>query len=868
MTKKYPSILNVLLALAMVVALVGVIVAPASAAPSGVTVSIWPNKAGVATETTVTFTSGGALPVGTGWIEVTFPERTVVPERITASLVSVSDGNRTYPCTSVTVSGRAVRVTVPRGPNSQDPLLTIVSTTVVSVVFNQTSGIESPWLARNPANPRGFPYVATVATSDTPGTTVQSAPYNVFEWLSASKTSGKAGDAVTVTGGGFTAESTVELIDVNLVTLEADQPLLGSADTSTTGKLTMQARVNPGAPAAPPAVFVIGADGNNYRNQAAADYSTLFTVLSSVSVTPISGVVDSLITVKGTGFTANRAFRQADGGNGTITFGGGDIPGNPPTDVLTWRSHTAAGLPGTSETGLFEVMFPVPAVRGSIGGTKTIRINDGFVVGETKFTVGAPTITTVPQTSKPNTMITVNGSGFPASAGGRDADRIYWTQTQAANATPPAEVTYPALASNAQGAFVVSNVRVPRTYPDGQAWIHADMTTKEARYANLPNLPFTTVVSVKTTFTVGGRALTFDPASGPKGIDVIVNGSDLTTGGNAFIEARSMTIGNIPWNEPPWLSLGQPRGRIAIDTSGKIVPTSIEVPTVAGLGYGDNLVQARDSANLLAEGTFTVTRPTIELSPDKGYMGTSVLVKGMGWVPSGEGAVTIRISRGEQNPPVTAVAIPDANGAFNAAFDMPVTVGVGLQTVSVLAADNLRNDALPALFEVQEPGLTVDPKEASAEDPVKISGMGFQPQTGLDRLTLGGGSVMPVTGVWTDSIGKFEVTIKVPGLAIGGQTVQAEDAMGNIGSTSLRIIPVPPTVQQALASLIAANELVIVWDYADGEWAMFDPADPVGSDLTRLVDGTGYWINVTTDAEVVFGTKTRDLPAGWSLMGW
>lgn len=90
--------------------------------------------------------------------------------------------------------------------------------------------------------------------------------------------------------------------------------------------------------------------------------------------------------------------------------------------------------------------------------------------------------------------------------------------------------------------------------------------------------------------------------------------------------------------------------------------------------------------------------------------------------------------------------------------------------------------------------------------------------------------------------------------------------MGNIASTSFTITESPPTVSEQLSEI--GEQLVIVWDYAGGQWLFHDPNDPLGSDLVALVEGMGYWIKVSEDCTVVYLGQEWDLVSGWNLIGW
>jgi len=69
------------------------------------------------------------------------------------------------------------------------------------------------------------------------------------------------------------------------------------------------------------------------------------------------------------------------------------------------------------------------------------------------------------------------------------------------------------------------------------------------------------------------------------------------------------------------------------------------------------------------------------------------------------------------------------------------------------------------------------------------------------------------------------------------------------------------------------DKLVLAYGYKFGEgiagWTVYNPAWPTTyNTLTTLHSLRGYWINVNQSCNLVYGTKTYNLNAGWNLIGW
>jgi hypothetical protein len=314
------------------------------------------------------------------------------------------------------------------------------------------------------------------------------------------------------------------------------------------------------------------------------------------------------------------------------------------------------------------------------------------------------------------------------------------------------------------------------------------------------------------------------------------------------VAVGGVTIGGAAWNTTA----------VTIDSSGNFPPTTLEVPTTAIIGA--NTIAATDSGSLSATGTFTVTQPTITVSPTSGYKGDTVTIEGAGWVPGSLGLVTVSF-----NAVTQLVTTPGTGGTFTAQMAIPVDAVSG-QLIG--ASDTKGNTAASVAFLISDPAITVDPASGPAGTVVTVTGQGFQPQSAVTALTIGGGTVLPTTPVVTDALGAFTATFSVPGLASGAQTVSAT-VLAVSASSFFTISAAEATVAQALASI--ANELVIVWGYSPDGWQLYDPADPIGSDLGSLSEGRGYWVKVTEAVTVVYLGKSRTITPdanGWYMMGW
>lgn len=94
---------------------------------------------------------------------------------------------------------------------------------------------------------------------------------------------------------------------------------------------------------------------------------------------------------------------------------------------------------------------------------------------------------------------------------------------------------------------------------------------------------------------------------------------------------------------------------------------------------------------------------------------------------------------------------------------------------------------------------------------------------------------------------------------------------------SLPVVPTDSSPKSVLGSLIAANEVSIVWGYSASTkaWQSFTP--PSTGSLATMVDGAGYWVYMKSAATLYVGgaviPNTQTPPAyplvsGWNLIGF
>lgn len=556
-----------------------------------------------------------------------------------------------------------------------------------------------------------------------------------------------------------------------------------------------------------------------------------FTVTPKVTITSPTtkkGPVGTSISVAGTGFSG--AGVTAD-----VTL----------TDSVTLVTVALVSGVSVDNTGSFTATGAVPTVTS---GDKVVSATDGDGKSATtnletwnKFTV-TPTLTLTPSSGLSGSKVTVSGNGW--SAGNVN---LYF----AGPANPwnnPSGVAY-VVTADGNGVIAAPNIVVP---------VNATAGTKSVTATD------TGAHTGSATFTVAARPLTLTPTGGPRGTQVLITGSSMTPStaspANSKIDANDLDFGNIDWNTA---------AAITVDSAGVISPTTLFVPTAAVLGV--NAVKATDNGadfdipvptttdNLTAEGTFTVTKPTISVSPTSGPKGSSVIVNGAGWLPGTTTGSTVQITF---NGAIVITTIPDASGNILAAINVPATALVGAGANTMGAADGNSNSATAATFTVPGAAITVTPTEGPVATSVTVTGTGFAAYT---AITVKIGTYAFQAQPLSDVLGAFTYTFTVPGVAPGSASISATDATST-ASAFFVVKQAAATTQSQTSSI--SSQLVRVWGYSGGTWSMYDPADAAGSNLATLASGSGYWINVNAACTLIYGGFSKALSTGWNLIGW
>jgi hypothetical protein len=266
------------------------------------------------------------------------------------------------------------------------------------------------------------------------------------------------------------------------------------------------------------------------------------------------------------------------------------------------------------------------------------------------------------------------------------------------------------------------------------------------------------------TFTVT-PSLAVSPANGLAGSKVTITGSGWGAG-NVVLQFAG----------GPWVTA-------VASATGIINMAGVETPPSAAPGVTE--VRGTQGLNV-ATASFTVDARPLIITPNKGPMGTTVLLQADKMTPGPAGNVPLNglvIGATEWNtgaasspdgvnfypfPQPGAINIGTAGQLFPTTAYVPPNLTVGTQTVVVIDSDGL---IAGGLFEVTRPTLTASPTTGPVGSTVTIQGTGWVPNS---QITLAfGGSQMTVMA---DANGNIAAAMTVPaGATAGPNKITAND---------------------------------------------------------------------------------------------
>ncbi len=534
--------------------------------------------------------------------------------------------------------------------------------------------------------------------------------------------------------------------------------------------------------------------------------STAYTIIRTLSRSPSSGVRGTAFTVSGVGW--------AKATTANLTVGG----------VLV-----GSGLVAADGTFSAAVVANVPPFAA---GSTTITVTDGAgnATPTTSFTVNR-SITLSPTSGRPPATITVTGRDWVVG----DSPILTTTVAGAGVTMTPASPTI------TLGAFSF-------TFPV-PAGLAGDKTVV---------VTGTAANTASATLTVLGSPVVSSPTSGVIGTRVTLTGTGFTPLGT--ITTNTITLGAAAFTHPTVNIDSGGNFLVALTLSGAALEAVAASPGTYTIAVSDG--------TLSGVANFTVPAASITLSTASSVVGSSVVVRGVGFPAN---AVAAFITYGLAT---VGMGIVDSTGNFAAAITVPSTATIPSTNIIAAYAITANGTTVPptatpaqATHSVPSAAITLSATSGNPGSTLRITGTGFPAYAVVGPLTIGGINALPSPAPATDGFGNVTANVIVPALASGPAVVAI--TVGPVtGSVAFTITTTAITPAVALAGIAGSYSRVWGYDNTTKAWKLFDPAVPAISDLTVLARGQGYWINCTQAATLVYGANQYVLNVGWNLIGW
>jgi len=563
MRKRFPIIVRVLLALALVVGLVAVTAAPVSAQVTAVGFTASPTTAGAATQYIVGFTTsaGGALTANVSTITVQFPAGVTLPATIKKEYVSVGATVTTVDPV-VNQTAKTITLITP---------VAVAASTAATVTFAQVAGIENPDFAAVANFYVG--YVNTSAdTTPVASTTYSAITTNVL----FTPIQGPAGTAISVTGVGFAPSKSIDITDATAV-------VIGTGSTTGTGTFAVTAYA---ATTSTGALTATDGDGNTHTTTAT------FAVTPTLGLTPTAGLKLGTVRVQGSAFTATNVIGMSVGGVpvsvlSAITGMGTLDPYAAGTNgfAIAATGYTGVIVPAS---GIIDITVAVPAtVTGGLKAIDARAVTAGnnyaslaaFLAltpaASGDFTVTATVVTLNPATGIAGVQTVVNGTGFPAYQTGGTITLTTLTGTAVGGFIAP-----PLFTTGSDGQMTARTITIPVGTAAGTYVVTAAIGG----------------ASDTATFTIPQPAIPdieCNPAEGAVGSTFGITGSGFTP----------LTWATVMFTDPS----GTPTtllGTVNTNSAGGITASGLTVP-MSTPGFGQ-VVVADSTGALSASDTFEV----------------------------------------------------------------------------------------------------------------------------------------------------------------------------------------------------------------------------------------------------------------------
>ena len=319
---------------------------------------------------------------------------------------------------------------------------------------------------------------------------------------------------------------------------------------------------------------------------------------------------------------------------------------------------------------------------------------------------------------------------------------------------------------------------------------------------------------------------------------------------------------------------------VEVDSGGNW-SASVDLPlSEATTADGDRVIRVTDSGGRTGSVIVSIPSREVLITPEVGRVGTIALVSGTGFPSKNdEGrSFNIEIVYDAGNDKTTTVSsVPDASGRFEVQLRVPTTASIpSSNTVRVSFTDE---DGVPVVtnvaHEVPEGLITLSETSGGPGSTVNISGEGFKSFVPVKEVNIGTIEITPAPRPTTDGNGMVSFDVIIPGLDVGIQTIEVEvgQTTASTGFTVTESGLHPGNITEIVPALEdLGDNFVNIWHFNNDTkgWSFYDGQE--GSDLTHLISGETYLLQIKSTVEVILNRDTRNLTCVggncWNQIVW
>jgi hypothetical protein len=422
----------------------------------------------------------------------------------------------------------------------------------------------------------------------------------------------------------------------------------------------------------------------------------------------------------------------------SVTVAGAGFAANSAISLTFDSAHVTIPTTTANANGAFTTTFTVP--QATAGGHTVIATDNAINhnAAATSFTVMPSLSSPNPLQGPPGTLVTASGTGYAANVA------LQVTLGGTVQPTSPSTIFTNSFGSFS-GSFTVSTLS-----SGSQTIIVSDINGNNAN----------------KTFTVTVPSISASPSS-------VTVGTSITITGSNFLPSTQLSV-----------SYDNVLVTAATSTSGGALPSGLTI-TIPSSAYGSHTVKVIDSYGNLATSTISVS-PSININPNNGAVGTSVVVNGSGFATSSVVTLTFAGSAVATTP---SPVMTDSLGAFSASFTIPSGSSTGsiagAKTVTALDAGS----HIGSTTFIITPAIVLNPTSSTVGAAVTVSGTGYSASKTITIKYDGYNQTTAPSLVTTTAYGTFSCTFTVPSSTTGSHTVLAIDSSTNNASTTFAVTP-------------------------------------------------------------------------------